>query len=68
MILNQIQSQRLHNLMIPIDAEEVVIAVIAGHGGGGAGMSRIVHLMRVVVIVIGVGGRRSPPGPLLKRK
>jgi flagellar hook-basal body complex protein FliE len=61
-------SQLLRNLMIRIEAEEVVTGVTGGHGGVGAGMNRILKVLQMTVVVIGMEGRENRPGKLLKRK
>jgi hypothetical protein len=61
-------SQLLRNLMIRIEAEEVVTGVTGGHGGVGAGMTRILKVLQMTVVVIGMRGRENLPGKLLKRK
>jgi hypothetical protein len=61
-------SQLLRNLMIRIEVGEVVTGVTGGHGGVGAGMTRILKVLQMTVVVIGMRGRENLPGKLLKRK
>lgn len=62
-------SQLLRNPMIPIEAGEAVTVVIGSHVGDGADMNQTrIILLLMIIVVIGMGGRESPQGKLLKRK